>query len=181
VFKGKKVILRPMREEDIERQHEFNQDPELFLLNASPPRPSPRKRAEGIYEICTRHKKGTYYFAIEADGKYIGNCSLKQASASSDAYRLGILIGDREYWNKGYGRDTVQVLLHFGFHHHGARRIELDTNSRNKRAIRCFEACGFKEEGRLRQAVWLDGRYFDTVLMGMLRGEWESDTQSRTE
>ena len=174
MLKGEKVLLRPMTREDIPRQHEFNQDPEIHLLNASPPHVMPLERAEEMYELCTKKDRNADYFAIEADGKYIGNCSLKRVQAFPGVYRLGILIGDRECWNRGYGRDAVKLLLDFGFHHLGARRVSLDTNARNVRAIRCFEACGFVEEGRPRKVVWLDGDYVDLVFMGILREDWEA-------
>jgi len=52
--------------------------------------------------------------------------------------------------------------------------VWLRTNSENERALRCYRACGFVEEGRLRQHEWQNGRYLDTVCMGVLRSEWES-------
>jgi GNAT superfamily N-acetyltransferase len=70
---------------------------------------------------------------------------------------LGIMIGDRAYWGRGYGRDAVRVLLSYAFHYLGARRIVLTTHARNERALRCYRACGFVEEGRPR-APPEDGR-----------------------
>ena len=179
MIKGEKVILRPMTKDDIERQHEFNQDLDLFLVNASLPHVSPLERAQEMYELCTKKDRNAQYFAIEADGKYIGNCSLKLSSAFPGIYRLGILIGDRDYLEKGYGTDTVRLLLQYGFHYLGARRISLGTNAKNLRAIKCFRACGFVEEGRSRKVQWIDGDYTDLVTMGILREEWEATERNR--
>lgn len=179
MLKGEKVILRPMIEDDIERQHEFNQDLDLFLLNASLPYVSPLERAEEMYDLCTKKDRNAQYFAIEADGKYIGNCSLKLSTSFPGVYRLGILIGDRDYIERGYGTDTVKLLLQYGFHYLGARRIGLGTNAKNIRAIKCFRACGFVEEGRSRKVQWIDGDYTDLVTMGILREEWEPMEKSR--
>ena len=66
----------------------------------------------------------------------------------------------------------MRLLLHFGFHYLGARRIALTTHARNERAIRCYLACGFVEEGRPRQVLWIEGEYVDLVEMSILRNEW---------
>lgn len=173
MLNGDKVILRPMVKSDIERQHKYNQDVDLYLLNAGLPHVSPLERAQEMYELCTKKDRNAQYFAIEADGKYIGNCSLKLSNAFPGVYRLGILIGDQDYWGKGYGTDTVRVLLGYGFHYLGARRIGLSTNAKNPRAISCFRTCGFVEEGRARKVQWINGDYTDLVTMGILREEWE--------
>jgi RimJ/RimL family protein N-acetyltransferase len=174
VLKGDKVVLRPMREEDIARQHEFNQDPELYQLDCALPRVSSWEMARAFYESRTRYDENIAPFALEADGTYIGYCSLMHLRHRYGNLELGIMIGDRAYWGRGYGRDAVRVLLDYGFRALGARRIALTTHAKNERAIRCYLACGFVEEGRPRQAVWVDGAYVDLVEMAILRGEWES-------
>ena len=87
---------------------------------------------------------------------------------------LGIVIGDRAYWARGYGRDAIKLMLHYGFHYVGLHRIELFPQEKNVRAIRCYLACGFIEEGRARKALWLQGEYVDVVQMSILREEWEA-------
>jgi len=174
MLKGEKVILRPMTEADIPRQHEFNQDLELYGLDSTYPRVSPWAQAQTFYESRTRQNDDMAAFSIEADGKYIGFCSLMRLKDRFRNFELGIMIGDRDYWNRGYGRDAVKVLLHFGFHYLDGRRIALTTHAKNERAIRCYLACGFVEEGRPRQVVWIEGEYVDLVDMSILREEWEA-------
>jgi RimJ/RimL family protein N-acetyltransferase len=53
-------------------------------------------------------------------------------------------------------------------------KVFLTVQANNMRAIRSYEACGFAEEGRLRQHVWSNGQYFDLVYMGILREEWRA-------
>lgn len=174
MLQGEKVLLRPMKEDDVARQHEFNQDPELSLLDSSYPRVSPIARAWAFYESCTKADEDRAFFAIEAEGKYIGYCGLTTRQHRLGNLELGIVIGDRKYWGRGYGRDAVNTLLDYGFRYIGGRRIALTTHAKNERAIRCYLACGFVEEGRPRQAVWLDGEYVDLVDMSILRDEWQS-------
>jgi RimJ/RimL family protein N-acetyltransferase len=174
MFKGEKVLLRPMKQEDVARLHEFNQDPELYVLDSSYPRASALQAAQTFYESRTKPNEETVGFAIEADGKYIGDCGLGGLKDRHGNLELGIGIGDRDYWGRGYGRDAVKLLLHYGFHYCGARRIFLTTHAKNERAIRCYLACGFVEEGRSRQAAWIDGEYIDLVNMSILREEWQA-------
>ena len=82
---------------------------------------------------------------------------------------LGITIGDKACWGQGYGREAVHLLVDYGFRHHNLHRIWLEVHGRNRRAIGAYCACGFVEEGRLRQHVWSDGAYDDLVMMGILR------------
>ena len=181
MLKGNKVLLRPMQPEDIARQHKFNQDPELYKLDSDYPRVSPLERAQAFYESRTKYDENMAPFAIEADEKYIGYCSLMNIKDRHGNFELGIMIGDREYWGRGYGRDCVKLLLDYGFHHLGARRIALTTHAKNERAIRCYRACGFVEEGRPRQVVWIDGEYTDLVNMSILREEWRTLDVERRE
>ena len=173
MLKGEKVVLRPMRQEDIARQHEFDQDIELYGLDSDYPHVSPLERAQAFYETRTKFDQNIAPFAIEADGKYIGFCSLMDLHNRYGNLELGIMIGDRGYWGRGYGREVIKLLLNYAFHYLGARRIALTTHAKNERAIRCFRACGFVEEGRPRKIVWIEGEYTDLVNMSILREEWQ--------
>lgn len=173
MLKGEKVLLRPMIRDDIARQHQFDQDPELYVLDGAEPRPAPIEAAERFYDNRTRADDHMAPFAIEADGVYIGSCELSGLQDRHRSLSIGIQIGDRAYWGRGYGRDAVRVLLRYGFELCGARRIVLTTHAKNERAIRCYRACGFIEEGRPRKAAWIAGEYTDLVNMSILRDEWE--------
>jgi RimJ/RimL family protein N-acetyltransferase len=174
MLKGTRVLLRPMQQEDVARQHEFNQDLEIYGLDCSYPRVAPLARAQAFYDSRSQAADDLAAFAIEADGKYIGYCSLMDLQNRYGNFELGIMIGDRAYWGRGYGRETIQLLLEYGFHYVGARRIALTTNAKNERAIRCYLACGFVEEGRPRQVLWIEGEYTDLVEMSILRDEWQA-------
>jgi RimJ/RimL family protein N-acetyltransferase len=178
VFKGEKVVLRALEKSDLPKLLAFNNDVEVELAGGGdPPMPQSMARLEADFEERSRHggRDGSS-FAIEADGKLIGQCGLRKESLVDDTaqtYELGIAIGDKAYWGKGYGRDAVRLLLVHAFRHRNAHKVWLNVNATNERAIRSYFACGFVEEGRLRRHVWGDGRYIDLVYMGILRGEWE--------
>lgn len=173
MLKGTHVTLRAIRREDLPRLNEFNNDVAVELAGGGdPPMPQALERLEAEFDSSTGGggRDGTT-FAIEVDGVMIGQCALFALDSVAHRMELGITIGDQAYWGKGYGREALQLLVDYGFRHHNLHRIFLKVHARNERAIRAYSACGFAEEGRLRQHVWSDGSYDDLVIMGHLRRE----------
>jgi RimJ/RimL family protein N-acetyltransferase len=101
----------------------------------------------------------------------IGDCGLWDFDVTGRHCNLGISIGERESWGKGYGRDAVRLLVDYAFKHHNLVKVCLTTTVDNERAIRAYEAAGFEREGVLRRQVWSEGRYQDIVAMGVLRDD----------
>jgi RimJ/RimL family protein N-acetyltransferase len=177
MLRGEKVILRAVEREDLKRQWQFNNDVEVELAGGGdPPMPQSLARLEGEFEENARRGgRDGGMFAIDVDGQYIGMCGLRQEgtiATTAGTFELGITIGDKDFWGKGYGRDAVQVLLDYAFRLRNAHKVWLNVNGTNERAIRAYRACGFVQEGRLRQHVWGDAQYVDLVYMGVLRDEW---------
>jgi RimJ/RimL family protein N-acetyltransferase len=90
---------------------------------------------------------------------------------------LAIGIGEQENRNKGYGSDALQLILRYAFHELNLNRVGLDVIEYNEKAIHTYEKAGFQHEGRLRAAVYRDGKSYDRILMGILRTEWENSNQ----
>lgn len=115
-------------------------------------------------------------FVIEAkDGetwKPIGNCGFHDVDWRNSNAELGIFIGDKTYWNNGYGAEAIRLLLKVGFETMNLHRIWLRVQGNNARAIHCYEKVGFVHEGRKREAEYKNGRYHDMILMSVLRDEW---------
>jgi RimJ/RimL family protein N-acetyltransferase len=177
MLKGKHVILRAIEREDLPLLVKFNNDLAVELASGGdPPLPQSLAQLQAEYEQKANNggrdslDRGSISFAIEADGKFIGQCGLFRYNSSSRVCELGITIGDKDYWGRGYGREAVSLLVDYGFRYHNLRRMMLHVHASNERAIKAYLACGFVEEGRLREHVWSTGRYEDMVLMGILRG-----------
>ena len=174
MLQGEKVLLRAIQRADLERLCQFNNDLAVELAGGGdPPMPQSLDRLEAEFnEQVGRGGRDNAGFAIEADGKFIGQCALFNFNETAHTAELGIAIGDREYWGKGYGRGAVGLLLNYAFRYRNLYKVHLNVHARNERGIRAYRACGFVEEGRLRQHVWSDGAYDDLVIMGVLRSEW---------
>lgn len=178
MLKGDRLILRARERDDLPRIHTFFNDVEVEILGGGdPPRPQSRDQIQNAFEENNKVDKPNPRilgdFVIEADGKCIGICMLWRHNPVAATAELGISIGDRDYWGRGYGREAIALLLDYGFRIRNLRRIYLSTSSSNERALRCYRACGFVEEGRLRQQNWSAGQYVDEVWMGILRDEYE--------
>lgn len=172
MLQGQKVILRAPRREDLPRIAEFRNDVEFELLGGGDPWwPVPLEALEGEF-MQRRSTDDRPWFAIEADGQYIGGCGLFHFDWAARTCEIGIGIGDPAYRGRGYGRDALTVLLEYAFRLRNLRRVWLTVHADNERALRCYRACGFVEEGRLRQHVWINGQYVDSVCMGLLCEEW---------
>jgi RimJ/RimL family protein N-acetyltransferase len=174
MLKGTRVTLRALTKADLGTLLQYGQDVEVELLGGGdPPHPGTIEGWEKWYEEhVTKQNKESANFGIEADGKLLGTCGIWRFNLVAQTCVMGISIGDREYWGRGYGREAVGLLLDYAFRLRNFRKVSLDTSSTNERAIRCYRACGFIEEGRLREHLWSNGEYVDEVHMGILREEW---------
>jgi RimJ/RimL family protein N-acetyltransferase len=107
------------------------------------------------------------------DGLPIGNVSFVAIEEIHRRAELGISIGEKDYWGRGYGTDAVRVALRFAFQVLDLRRVELITDADNERGIRCYEKCGFVREGVLRRHRLRRGEPIDMLLMAVLHEDWE--------
>ncbi len=166
---GSKVKLRDKRLPDARYDYTWSKDSELAQLDAVLPLAISFPQYLSDYAIELRYpSSGRYRFAIETlDGKYIGNCSYYNIALWKDEAELGIMIGNRDYWDKGYGSDAVTTLVSYIFRQTNLKRIFLKTLDWNIRAQKCFKRCGFTPYGHLRK----DG--FNFVLMEAHRSQWK--------
>ena len=84
---------------------------------------------------------------------------------------LGIKIIPK-HQNHGYGTEAIQWALKWGFRHANLHRIEITGFEYNEGALKLYQRLGFKVEGRRREYLWFDGRFWDYIMMGMLKDEW---------
>lgn len=173
MFTGKLVKLRAYKSEDIEKAQAYVNDPDFKrLVMPGVPYPLTLKDEETFIQKQSAFTD-TYSFAIETlDGEYIGGCGTNKVDWKNSNCVIGIFIGHKDYWNKGYGSDALEILVNFIFKEMNLNRITLNVFGFNARAIRAYEKCGFVKEGVLRQAIFKDGSYHDDVVMGLLREDY---------
>jgi RimJ/RimL family protein N-acetyltransferase len=174
MLRGENVVLRGIIRDDLPRLCQFNNDLAVELAGGGdPPMPQSLERLQAEFDqSAAKGGRDGAMFAIEVNGVLIGQCGLRDFDEAHRTCELGITIGDKDYWGRGYGRDAVRVLVDHAFRHRNMRKVFLRVWGNNERGIRSYRAAGFVEEGRLRQHVWSAGEYVDLVLMGVLRDEW---------
>ncbi len=172
---GNKIRLREKNLSDVQNDYAWQTDPELVNLDAAPlvtisfPQYLLAYTGELHYPTPNRHP-----FAIETlDGKHIGNCVYYNVNETEDEAELGIMIGDSNYRDNGYGSDVIFTLVNHVFSQTELERLYLKTLNWNQRAQKCFQKCGFTPCGHLHK----DGHRF--VLMELYREQWEKATQDK--
>lgn len=175
---GHRVRLRPVEKDDLPRFVKWFADPEV-RENLEMALPLSLGQEEKWYERNLQAGEAQAW-AIDAQPAdmavgpwvHIGSCSFHAVAWRHRSAEMGIVIGARDYWNRGYGTEAVTTLCQFGFETLNFNRIGLRVFANNARAIRCYEKVGFQHEGRLRQDNYSAGSYRDTLLMGLLRSEF---------
>lgn len=154
MIKGKMVVLREKRLDDAANDYAWRRDGELASLDATIPLNIPFSQYLAIYAEELKHTNASgRRFGIETlEGEHIGNCTYYNLDRNKGEAELGILIGDRAYWNKGYGTDAVITLVNQLFSEKKLKRMYLHTLEWNDRAQRCFEKCGFTPLKRVNRA-----------------------------
>lgn len=104
----------------------------------------------------------------------IGDIGIDLIDLKNKHAEIGMTIGDKNYWDKGYGTDLVRTILNFCFQKLDLNKVYLDVWEENKRAIGCYSKCGFKKDGVLREHVFRDGKYHNKWIMSILRREWKA-------
>jgi len=176
MLEGKLVRLRPLEPEDLERAYAWMNDPEItYFLGMRYPI-SRVEEERWLREASTNNNFASgLRLAIETkEGMLLGSIDLRNTSPEDRRASLGVVIGEPEYWSKGYGADAITTLLRFAFRQMNLNRVSLDLFENNERALACYRKCGFREEGRLRQDRFKHGRYWDAIVMGILREEFEA-------
>lgn len=172
MYSGSLVRLRAVEPRDVEDFHRWFNDPDVtgtlgvrYPMSVGAEREWVEHAGVPSYANC--------HFAVETlDGVLLGSCGLfETAQPENRCAQLGITLGNKAYWNRGYGTDTMRMLCGFGFGEMGLHRIELMVFAHHAAARRVYEKVGFAEEAYAREAHWGDGAWWDVVHMALLEGE----------
>jgi RimJ/RimL family protein N-acetyltransferase len=181
MFIGDRVNLRPMRKEDIGHAVKYQSDEEVtdnyyMGLNLSPT----KDMWEKWYGNISEDQEG-FSFAIEnKDGLYLGSCHTMWLNWKNRTTYFAAYIGNSDYRSKGYGTEALKLFLNYLFNELGLRKVKLNVFCFNKRAIRCYEKCGFKVDGINRKELYRNGEYHDNLAMSITKEAFERGNQQCT-
>jgi diamine N-acetyltransferase len=168
---GERIVLRAWERSDMETFRRWFDDAEVTIYLGEAYPALSIEQEEEYYEsrAADRHK---YSIVTRDENVLIGNCALFGIQPKDRSAELGIVIGEKAYWNRGYGREAIGLLLEMAFDGLGLHRVWLRVMDFNERAHRCYQAAGLIEEGRLREDTYIKGHFCDTIVMGILAEEY---------
>jgi len=168
---GKKCYLAPIDVNDVEKYTEWLNDPEVTKYLVIYPHIISIENEKGFLEQLS--KEHTYSIVDNSTNGLIGNCGFVDIDHINQAGEVGIFIGDKNYWNKGYGREALSLLLDYGFKALNLHNISLRLYSFNERAKKAYEKIGFKVIGKKREALLRGKERHDIILMDILYDEFK--------
>jgi RimJ/RimL family protein N-acetyltransferase len=170
---GNKVALRRPRPDDLQGVTRWYRDPEIARLTRYQTRPMSQAEIERFFQVRLLAPDALAYTIVELpQWRQIGFTTFSSLDADNGSVLFHITIGERDAWGRGLGTETTSLMLSHAFERLALHRVGLTVFSYNMRAIRAYEKAGFRIEGRLRDAIVRDGRYFDEIQMGVLASEW---------
>jgi RimJ/RimL family protein N-acetyltransferase len=166
-----KIHLRPFETEDIKELHRWSNDPVSLSMVGR----IPQTYEQTVQHVEKKRQNGDVLLAIENEqNRLVGWIFLKDIEHEHGRAGIGILLAP-EARGQGYGRPAMEQMIDLGFHQLRLNKIYLTTRSTNEHAIALYKKIGFTVEGLLRKHAYLNGKYYDTYFMGLLRSEWRQN------
>jgi diamine N-acetyltransferase len=169
---GRLVVLRPLRSDDRARSVRWRNDPDIRdnILGYRFP-VTEAMEADWVDAVLKDQSRTRVVLAIEdkSDGALVGFVYLNNIDWFARNAEFGILIGERSRHGKGLAREALSLVADYAFESLNLHKLHLRVVAFNKRALQLYRAFGFADEGVQRQQAYLRGRYYDVVLMGLIR------------
>jgi RimJ/RimL family protein N-acetyltransferase len=179
VLTGEDVVLRRHVPSNLRAFQRWYTDPEVVRLTRYQDSPM---RPEEIERFFAARALGSDSLAMAIhrrdDDRLIGTCALSQLDADNGSALFHITIGEKDTWGHGYGTAATRLMIDHAFGGLGLHRVGLTVFSFNERAIRSYRSVGFVVEGRAREAIWREGRWWDEISMSILDGDWQAMPRS---
>lgn len=171
MLRGERIALRALEREDLPRCHRWFNDEEVTRYLARNDPLSMAVEERWFEEMVT--DKSRLVLAIEdEEGNHIGNIGLHDIDLRNGTTTIGIVIGEKDMWGKGYGPEAMRLLLRYAFGDLRLYRVGSFVFDENLPSIRCHEKCNFVREGVRRGVLFRCGKHHDAILFGILRDEF---------
>lgn len=175
---GDRIYLSPknVSDEEVEKFTEWMNDFQITDYTGRSGQITSLINERQWLENSAKNNENINFNIVELNNnKLIGTIDLTHLSWTERSACMGIFIGDKEYRGNGYGAESINLLLEYGFRYLNLHSIRLVLISVNERAHKCYLKCGFKDTGRNREQIFLNGNYYDKLHMDILESEFEGD------
>jgi RimJ/RimL family protein N-acetyltransferase len=181
VLTGRLVTLRRHVPENVAAFRRWYADPEIARLARYQQTPMRREEIERFFAARVVSPEALAMAVHDrATGRLIGTCAFSQLDGENGSALYHITIGESDAWGRGYGTEATQLMVDHAFGTLGLHRIALFVFEFNERAIRAYRRCGFVVEGRSRESIWRDERWWDELAMSLLESDWRRNRAIRT-
>jgi len=174
-LEGDLVVLRRHVPDNVAVFRRWYSDPEIARLARYQEAPMRADEIERFFHARALGEQSlTMAIHERASDQLVGTCSFSQVDGDNGSVMYHITMGEKDVWGRGYGTEATRLMLAHAFESLGLHRVALTVFEFNERAIRAYLSCGFVVEGRAREAIWRDGRWWDEVGMSILAAEWQA-------
>jgi RimJ/RimL family protein N-acetyltransferase len=170
---GDLVVLRRHVPENVAAFRRWYADPEIARLARYQPSPMRPDEIDRFFEARVVGPEALAMAVHEkSTDRLVGTCAFSQLDGENGSALYHITIGESDAWGHGYGTEATRLMLDHAFGTLSLHRIGLFVFEFNERAIRAYKRCGFVIEGRSRESIWRDGRWWDELAMSVLESDW---------
>jgi RimJ/RimL family protein N-acetyltransferase len=175
VIVGRRVLLKRHRGENLKAFMRWYADPEVARLTRYQQGPlSPEEIQRFFYGRIMGADFLSMAIHVRESDRLIGTCAFSQFDGDNGSALFHITLGEKDIWGQGFGTEATALMVDHAFTRLGLHRVALSVFEFNPRAIKAYEKVGFAEEGRAREAIFRDGRFWDEIHMSVLASEWEA-------
>jgi RimJ/RimL family protein N-acetyltransferase len=174
-LRGRASDLVALTRDDLALYRRWLDDPRVTEFLEMGARPTRDADCEAFWRLAGEAEDAIVFAIAERKGgRTVGTCGLYLIQWLARRAQFNILIGEPAAWDKGYGSEAARLILDYAFDVLNLNSVQLGVNADNARAVRSYEKVGFVREGVRRQFVYRNGRYYDSVMMSVLRDEYRA-------
>ena len=168
-----RIFLRETSPNDVNDEYvNWMNDPEVTKYMEARFRKHTGESVLNFVENTVKRENSILLAIIAKDqNKHIGNVKLGPIDTEHGFAILGIMVGDKSYWGKGYGPEAIKLAVDYAFNNLGLRKINADVYESNVGSIRAFQKAGFQEEGRRQKQYYSEGKFIDAICFSINRDE----------
>ena len=171
-IRGKRIILREQREEDVPfYTYWFNQPKVMFQCGFE--KPTTEEEMKTCITVNHKSKDSVWFTITDLDGNIIGETGLLRMFPAWHQTDLTIIIPDPKMQHKGYGTEAIRIMLDMAFHQYDMHRVSIGVVGLNTDALAFYKKIGFKQEGIQEEAYYYNNAYSGFIMMRILSHEWK--------
>ena len=172
-LEGQSVVLRKHVPENLGAFRRWYRDPDVARLARYQDGPMSIEEIDRFFQgRAVGPESMAMAIHLRGTDRLIGTCAFSQLDGDNGSALFHITIGEKEEWGRGFGTEATRLMVDHAFGALGLHRVALTVFEFNERAIRAYVTCGFTTEGRAREAIWRDGRWWHEVSMSILESKW---------